>query len=66
MTNDGAIEPTHICPLCRWDLDEGGFYLWDYSRRKLTCPQCGSDFNAGDVVFDHALTSFAAVLHKSY
>ncbi|TFH43216.1 MAG: hypothetical protein E4G94_05170 [ANME-2 cluster archaeon] len=58
MIEDSAIEPTHICALCRWDLDEGSFYPWDTSRRKLTCPRCGTDFNAGDVVFNYYIEKY--------
>ena len=60
MIKDPAVEPTHICPLCRWDMDEGGFY-WDISRRKLLCSKCGTNFCAGDVVFDHDINRYQYV-----
>ncbi len=61
MIKDPTIEPTHLCPLCRWDMDEGGFYIWDFSRRKLFCSNCGTDFFAGDVVFDHDIGKYQYV-----
>jgi len=61
MIKDPAVEPTHICPLCRWDMDEGGFYIWDFSRRKLFCSHCGTKFYASDVVFDHDIGRYQYV-----
>jgi hypothetical protein len=61
MIKDPAIEPTHLCPLCRWDMDEGGFHIWDFSRRKLFCSNCGTNFHAGDVVFDHEIGRYQYV-----
>jgi hypothetical protein len=61
MIKDPTIEPTHVCPLCRWDMDEGGFYIWDFSRRKLFCSNCGTNFCAGGVVFDHDIEKYQYV-----
>jgi len=61
MIKDPTIEPTHICPLCRWDMDEGGFHIWDFSRKELSCSKCGTNFRAGDVVFDHDIGRYQYV-----
>jgi hypothetical protein len=65
MIKDTTIEPTHLCPLCRWDMDEGSFYIWDFSRRKLFCSNCGTNFYSGDVVFDHDIGRYQYVGNNS-
>ncbi len=61
MIKDTTIEPTHLCPLCRWDMDEGGFYIWDFNRRKLFCSNYGTNFYSGDVVSDHDIGRYQYV-----
>jgi len=61
MIKNPTIEPTHICPLCRWDMDEGGFYIWDFSRIKLFCSKCGTNFCSGDVVFNYDIEKYQYV-----
>jgi hypothetical protein len=42
-------------------MDEGGFHIWDFSRRKLFCSNCGTNYYSGDVVFDHDIGRYQYV-----